>query len=351
MRHRTRLPRTSARLALAASITFAAASGAAPVSSQFYLSGVAGRGVYDLTRLEALPPVTQTVTFTSGAGPQTHTYTGAELWNLLGQAGIPTNPAVKGDLLRKFVIAVGTDGYQAVFSLGELSPEFGNGQSLVAYAEETGGTTLPLGGDGFARTTAPGDTKGGRYVSNLVGLEVQPSASVQGGTGGGVSTSFTVSGAVNHVLAFEANSLDALGLTPRTQTVGGDIYGGYSLWDVLNSPDIGIATDPAIKNDILSFYVAATGSDGYQTVLSMGELSPDFGNQPDLLALTFNGAPVGDKGFARLIVPDDARRGRWVSNLISLEVFRADYVPIPATWSLVALGILGLAARRRGRAA
>ncbi len=351
MRHRTRLPRTAARLALAASITFAAATGAAPVSSQFYLSGVNNPGVYDLTRLEALPPVTQTVTFTSGAGPQTHTYTGADLWNLLGQAGIPTNPAVKGDLLRKFVIAVGTDGYQAVFSLRELSPEFGNGQSLVAYAEETGGTTGPLGSDGFARTTAPGDIKGGRYVSNLVGLEAQSSASVQGGTGGGVSNSFTVSGAVKQARTLDAASLAGLGLTEKTQPVGSDTYGGYSLWDLLSSPYIGIATDPAIKNDILSFYVAATGSDGYQVVFSMGELSPDFGNQPDLLALTFNGSPVGDKGFARLIVPDDARRGRWVSNLIGLEVFRAAYVPIPATWWLVALGILGLAARDRGRTA
>lgn len=197
MRDRNRLPQTTVAraLTLAGLMLLNAAAAAAPVSTEFFLTGLAQPGVYDLARLESLPPVTQTVSFTSGSGPQTHTYTGADLWNLLADASVPTNPLVKGDLLRRYVIAVGSDGYQAVFS--------------------------------------------------------------------------------------------------------------------------------------------------------MGELSPDFGHQPDLLALTFNDAPVGDKGFARLVVPDDVRRGRWVSNLISLEVFRAEYVPLPATWSLVALGLSGLAIRRR----
>lgn len=176
---------------------------------------------------------------------------------------------------------------------------------------------------------------------------MQSSASVQTGTGGGESTSFTVSGQVNASVSLDATALAGLGLTWQNQTVGSDTYGGYYLWDLLQSLSIGIATNPAIKNDILSFYVAATGSDGYQTILSMGELSPDFAHQPDLLALTFNGDPVGDRGFARLIVPDDVRRGRWVSNLISLEVLRAEYVPLPATWSLLALGLSGFACRRQ----
>lgn len=74
-------------------------------------------------------------------------------------------------MLRKYVVAVGSDGYEAVFSLGEIDPMFGDQQDLVAYADMDGqlGSDGP---DGFARLVVPGDSAGGRYVSNLVGLAV-----------------------------------------------------------------------------------------------------------------------------------------------------------------------------------
>ena len=315
---------------------------AGPVSTQLFLSGgVQNPGTYDLSALQSLPPTTQTVSFTSGSGPQTHTFTGTRLWGLIESAGIMIDPTIKGDINRKYVTATATDGYRAVFALGELNPDFGNQPSLVAYAEEIAGTVQPLGVDGFARTTVPGDGKGGRYVSNLVSLDLRGSASQQTGIGGGVSSAFTVSGLVNsQPVTLNTAALANLGLTPRTQTVGTDTYGGYGLWDLLNT--LGIAADPAIKNDILSLYVVATGSDGYQALFSMGELDPAFGNQPDLLALTLNGGDLSTSGFARLVVPNDVRRGRWVSNLVALEVFRAAPVPAPGTWALLLLG-LGLA--------
>ena len=65
---------------------------------------------------------------------------------------------------------VASDGYEAVFSLGEIDPNFGNQQDLVAYAD----TAWQLGGgpDGFARIVVPGDYLGGRYVSNITSIEV-----------------------------------------------------------------------------------------------------------------------------------------------------------------------------------
>jgi hypothetical protein len=103
--------------------------------------------------------------------PVTDTYTGVSLWTLLSMAGLITDPTIKNDALRQYVVAVGSDGYEAVFSLGEIDPMFGNQPDLVAYAD-TGGQ-LGLGGpDGFARMVVPGDTAGGRYVSNLVALAV-----------------------------------------------------------------------------------------------------------------------------------------------------------------------------------
>jgi hypothetical protein len=341
-------------LAAAALIAFgglAVAPGTAlagPVSTEFLLSGaIEHPGTYDLAALKSLPATVQDVKFTSGSGLQTHTYTGTNLWGLIDGAGLRLNPNVNNDALRYYVTATGSDGYRAVFSLGEINPLFGNQPDLVAYAEESGGTTQPLGADGFARTTAPGDLKGGRYVSNLVSLDVRHSASQLTGTGGGLSTAVTVSGLVGHSVTLDAAGLAGLGVAYTTQTVGTDVYGGYGLWDLLNSPAIGITTDPAIKNDILGLYVVATGSDGYQAVFSMGELAPDFGHQPDLLALDLNGAPLSTSGFARLVIPNDVRRGRWVSNLVALEVFRADEVPLPPTFALLALGLALVRGRRR----
>lgn len=51
---------------------------------------------------------------------------------------------------------------------GEINAFFGGSQIMVAYA--TGGK--PLGKDGFACIVAWGDKAGGRFVSNIVTIEV-----------------------------------------------------------------------------------------------------------------------------------------------------------------------------------
>ena len=140
------------------------------VSSQFTLAGVTTPGTYTLSDLRAFTPTTLTATYLAGAAAVTDTYTGVSLWTLLTSAGLITDPTIKNDVLRKYVVAVGSDGYEAIFSLGEIDPFSGNQPDLVAYVD-TGGE-LGGGPDGFARLVVPGDTAGGRYVSNLVALAV-----------------------------------------------------------------------------------------------------------------------------------------------------------------------------------
>ena len=118
-----------------------------------------------------MPATTQTVTYLSGSTPVTDTYTGVSLWTLLSDAGLITNPTIKNDVLRQYVEAVGSDGYAAIFSLGEIDPDFGNQPDLVAYSD-TAGQIGNGGPDGFARMVVPGDVAGGRYISNLVKLAV-----------------------------------------------------------------------------------------------------------------------------------------------------------------------------------
>lgn len=333
---------------LVAALLLAAAAAQAPAapSTQISLGGDVERGgVLTLADLQARPAVTQTVSFASGSGPQTHVYTGASLWDVLGQAGIRTDPAVKNDILGKYVLATGTDGYRTVYAAGELHPGFGNRPALLAYAETVDGASRPLADDGFARTTAPGDVRGGRYVSNVASLDVRDSGSTATGTGGGPSTRFSVTGAVAQTSVFDLSALRALPAVQ--QTMGGTTYTGVPLWSLLDGK-VGLAPDPAVKNDVLGMYVVATGSDAYQALFSLGELDPGFGNQPTLVAYEADGAPLSDNGFARLVVPNDVRGGRAVSNLVSLEVFRAvSPVPEPTTLALMALGLAFVAWRLR----
>ena len=318
-------------------------------TTQFTVTGdVVAPATYDLAALSTPPATTETVTFKTGAGPHTGTFTGPTLWSLLNTVGLQT-PAVKNGVLRQYVVAAGSDGYTALFSLGELNPNFGGSapQVLVAYQENN----APLGSTGFARIVAAKDDFGGRYVSNLADLQVGTAPS-NPSQGGGTTTKFSLGGAVQTPGTCTLSALQALPVTTETVTylAGGvpvtTTFTGVSIWTLLTNA--GIVTDPAIKNDILNYYLLATGSDGYEAIFSLGELDPMFGGtgMPDLIAYLQDGAPLGADGFARAVVPGDNFGGRYVSNLVSLQVIPAA-VPEPASLLLLASSLIGMAILRR----
>ena len=240
------LPRRIASLIGLPLIAAAGLSGsvmAGPISNQFALTGaIATLGIYDLARLSALPPTTQTVTYLSAGTPVTDTYTGTNLWTLLNAAGglLPI-PGAKNSSLRNYIVAVGSDGYQALFAAGEINPMFGNRPYMAAYSD-TGGQLGSGGPLGFARMVAPGDIAGGRYVSNLVTLHIGTAPSLPG-TGGGISSEFKLVGGVSHPGTYTLSTLEALPATTLTPSylAGGtpvtDTYTGVSLWTLVCRAD------------------------------------------------------------------------------------------------------------------
>jgi len=120
--------------------------------------------------LAAYPSITLTVSFGAGQGFQTGRYTGVLLWDLLKEAEVQVDPARNNDKLRKHVVVTGSDGYDAIYSMGELDPDFGGQIVMIAYARDG----QPLGpGEGMARAVVDSDKRGGRAVSNLVRIEVR----------------------------------------------------------------------------------------------------------------------------------------------------------------------------------
>ena len=99
-------------------------------------------------------------------------------------------------------------------------------------------------------------------------------------------------------------------------------YKGVYLWDLLNSASVGLKTSSR-KNPTISMVAVATGSDGYRAMVSPGEINPGFGNKNVLIAYELNNAVLDTSGAFRLVVPNEVKQGRLVSNLIEVKVLEA----------------------------
>ena len=86
-------------------------------------------------------------------------------------------------------------------------------------------------------------------------------------------------------------------------------FTGVRLYDVLKR--VGVVADPGDRTPLLRRYLIVTAKDGYSVVLSGGEIDPEFGNVPMLLAWERDGHTLaGDEGPVQLVVPGDKRISR-----------------------------------------
>lgn len=105
---------------------------------------------------------------TTNAGMET-VYDGVWLHDVLKAAGVPLGGELRGKALSTYVLAEAQDGYQVVFSLGELDPSFIDNEILLA--DTANGKPL-FGGQGRFRLVVPKDKAGARSVRMLTKIEV-----------------------------------------------------------------------------------------------------------------------------------------------------------------------------------
>ena len=117
--------------------------------------------------LRRLPAEHLEVSFQTAHGTEKSSYTGVLLWTLLAEAGGIDDPE-KGAELRHTINITGRDGYWVVISTGEIAPDFGAKPAMLAYERDG----QELGNNGL-RVVMPGDKHGGRYVRDVVEIEVK----------------------------------------------------------------------------------------------------------------------------------------------------------------------------------
>jgi hypothetical protein len=102
-------------------------------------------------------------------------------------------------------------------------------------------------------------------------------------------------------------------------TKADETYSGVQLIDLLTP--LGVTDKPRGKD--LRLYVVAAGSDGYEVVYSIGEITPDVSNATVIVADTENGQPLTDDGPLKIVATQEKRPARWVRNLVAIRVMAA----------------------------
>lgn len=129
------------------------------------LTGPDGLNV-TLTRadLEALPAHEAVAGYRS-ARDQNITFRGALLWDVIA-AQTDLDEDVKA-ALRYGILASADDGHAVLVSLGEIAPDFGAREVLIAYQRSD------VDGEASLQLVSPGDERGARHIHGLVSLEIR----------------------------------------------------------------------------------------------------------------------------------------------------------------------------------
>ncbi len=117
--------------------------------------------------LKAMPPARVVAKDKDG---KEHTYAGIALAELLKQAGATIGAELRGKNLSKVVVVKAADGYEVVFALPELDPEFAT--RVIILADTVDDAPLATG-IGPYRIVVPDEKKPARWVRDVKSIEVR----------------------------------------------------------------------------------------------------------------------------------------------------------------------------------
>ena len=99
----------------------------------------------------------------------TSKYEGVLLGDVLKRAGVPLGHDLMGKAIASYVVVSASDGYQALFALPELDPEFSDSQIVLAATVDG----HPLAdAQGPFRVVAPHDKRAARSIRMVQKIEV-----------------------------------------------------------------------------------------------------------------------------------------------------------------------------------
>jgi len=113
-----------------------------------------------------LPRRTVTVVEERGA---TAAYSGVDLGALLAKNGAPQGSALRGTAAAEYALVRASDGYRALFALGELDPALTN--KIVLLADRRDGAPLDASIGPF-RVIVPDEKHHVRWIRNVVSVDV-----------------------------------------------------------------------------------------------------------------------------------------------------------------------------------
>jgi DMSO/TMAO reductase YedYZ molybdopterin-dependent catalytic subunit len=99
-----------------------------------------------------------------------HHYSGVPLADLLKLAGATMGGELRGENLMKFAVVKAIDGYETLFALPELDPDFAT--RTILLADSVDGAPLPAG-VGPYRIVVPGEKRPARWVREVKSIEVR----------------------------------------------------------------------------------------------------------------------------------------------------------------------------------
>lgn len=98
-----------------------------------------------------------------------HEFKGVALIEILEKAGVTTGAKLRGENLAKYVLITAADGYEVLYALAEIDPEFTD--QVIMLATEKDGRPL-TSGEGPFRIITPKDKKPARWIREVRRIKI-----------------------------------------------------------------------------------------------------------------------------------------------------------------------------------